>query len=165
MNMFEAVKSVLSKYVKFTGRARRSEFWYWCLALVITSFIVGVLSEVIDMGLFSLLFSLVIFFPGFAVSVRRLHDTGRTGWWLVWFYLGFPGLFMIGTLISVGMFMDGNDPNSTAIMLYGLFNIAIFLGMLIYFVVLLVFFCRDSQSGPNRYGDNPKNVGNFDVFS
>jgi len=165
MNMFEAIKSVLSKYFKFTERARRSEFWYWCLSVVIAIFIIGVLGEFIDMGMVSLLFGLAIFMPGFAVSVRRLHDTGRTGWWLVWFFLGFPGLFVMAALMSAGMYLNRSEPSSTAVMLYGLFNIAIFLGMLVYFVVLLVFFCQDSQSGPNRYGDNPKNEGNFDIFS
>jgi len=83
MNMLEAVQSVLKQYFGFSGRARRSEFWFWILA----SFLVAVLILVIEMSLgistdgsgpISTVFFLATFFPDLAVTFRRLHDTGRS---------------------------------------------------------------------------------------
>ncbi|WP_211310365.1 DUF805 domain-containing protein [Pontivivens insulae] len=81
--MSEAIRSVLQQYVGFTGRARRSEYWWWTLAVVLATIIVSVVE--VTLGLFGLstILSLAIFLPGLAVSVRRLHDTGRSGWWLL----------------------------------------------------------------------------------
>ena len=73
MGFFEAVSSVFSKYFEFSGRALRSEYWYWSLFLIIVGIPVGVLS------LFWLpiyfIWSIGLFFPNLAVSVRRLHDS------------------------------------------------------------------------------------------
>ena len=96
MDMPTAVKTVLSKYATFSGRAPRSEYWWWSLAL----FIFFVVLAVIDGALIapmlgferfepsagqplSLLASLTIILPCIAVTIRRLHDTDRTGWWLL----------------------------------------------------------------------------------
>ena len=86
MPMIESVKTVLSKYVDFSGRARRSEFWWYFLCYAIVS---GVLSSVyqatqsgIVAGLSGIV-SLGLLLPTLAVHVRRLHDVGRSGWWLL----------------------------------------------------------------------------------
>lgn len=91
MNFSEAIRSVLNQYAKFEGRARRAEYWYFALL----SCILSVVSQVIgavgrDAGLVTLLLlgvifliSLALIIPGIAVSVRRLHDTGRSGWFLL----------------------------------------------------------------------------------
>ena len=81
MGFFEAVRSVFSKYFEFSGRALRSEYWYWALFLFIVGIPVGVLS------LFWLpiyfIWSIGLFFPNLAVSVRRLHDSDYSGWWVL----------------------------------------------------------------------------------
>ncbi|MDR0240035.1 MAG: DUF805 domain-containing protein [Burkholderia sp.] len=91
MGFSEAVRTVLNKYATFEGRARRAEYWYFTLLSVILSIaaqIIGAGGR--DGGLITLLLlgiiclaSLALLIPGIAVSVRRLHDTGRSGWFLL----------------------------------------------------------------------------------
>jgi uncharacterized membrane protein YhaH (DUF805 family) len=85
MNFGDAVRTCLNNYVTFNGRARRSEYWYFVLFTVIVQVIAGVLDEVIfrGAGVLGMVISLALLLPGLAVSVRRLHDVGRSGWWLL----------------------------------------------------------------------------------
>jgi uncharacterized membrane protein YhaH (DUF805 family) len=76
------------EYATFSGRARRAEYWYFVLfyliGIFVTSFLDGMLgsfSMEAGIGLLSGIFILVHILPSIAVSVRRLHDIGRTGWW------------------------------------------------------------------------------------
>jgi uncharacterized membrane protein YhaH (DUF805 family) len=80
MGFPEAVRSVLSQYAGFTGRARRSEYWWFVLFNVLVSMAASTLDNAIGTKLFSPLLSLALFLPGLAVAVRRLHDTDRSGW-------------------------------------------------------------------------------------
>ncbi|WP_410814586.1 DUF805 domain-containing protein [Micromonospora sp. 067-2] len=91
MSPVDAIKSVLSQYVGFRGRARRSEYWWFALFTVILSIVTGILdsalgtkigSEPSSTGVIGLIVSLALLLPTLAVSVRRLHDTDRSGWWL-----------------------------------------------------------------------------------
>jgi uncharacterized membrane protein YhaH (DUF805 family) len=90
MSFQDAVKVCLTqKYAGFSGRARRSEYWWFFLF----NLLVGVVASVIDSilgtrygsgtGLVQTLVQLALLIPGIAVGVRRLHDTGRSGWWLL----------------------------------------------------------------------------------
>ncbi|KAA0548517.1 DUF805 domain-containing protein [Bacillus sp. BGMRC 2118] len=75
---------VLKNYVGFSGRARRKEYWMFALFNAIVSILLAIV-EVIT-GLESMLtglYSLAVLLPSLAVGVRRLHDTGRSGWWLL----------------------------------------------------------------------------------
>ena len=78
-----AISSGFSNYANFNGRASRSAYWYWTLF----AFIVGILTQVIDLFIgypvTYYLATLGLLLPGVAVSVRRLHDIDRTGWWLL----------------------------------------------------------------------------------
>ena len=76
MTFIVAIGACLTKYVQLSGRASRSEFWFFALFQVI----VFCVASVVDGSLLVLTW-LVLLLPGFAVSVRRLHDTGRSGWW------------------------------------------------------------------------------------
>lgn len=83
MGFFEAISSVFSNYANFSGRARRSEYWFWALANVIVSSILSALAQ--KSGLFSILsgiWGLAIIIPSLAVQIRRLHDMGKSGWWM-----------------------------------------------------------------------------------
>jgi len=84
------------KYAQFTGRSDRKEFWYYVLFYLIVSAILSVVDGTFFGGAIgrdgtsitplTSVFGLVSLIPGIAVSVRRLHDTGRSGWWyLLWF--------------------------------------------------------------------------------
>jgi uncharacterized membrane protein YhaH (DUF805 family) len=87
----DAVQTCFHKYVDFTGRARRSEFWWWALF----TFLLGIAASFIDAvlgtrnssgtGLIGSLTNLAVLLPSLAVGARRLQDTGRSGWWqLLW---------------------------------------------------------------------------------
>ena len=80
----------LKNYANFSGRARRKEYWYFFLfnfiVAVVLGFIdgmVGTFSPEAGIGLLGGIYSLAVLIPGVAVSVRRLHDTERSGWWLL----------------------------------------------------------------------------------
>jgi uncharacterized membrane protein YhaH (DUF805 family) len=89
MNFWQAVRSGFANYVTFQGRAIRSEYWFWVLFTVLG----GLVTETLDAGLFSSqipaasplngVFDLITLLPSFALSVRRLHDIDRTGWWVL----------------------------------------------------------------------------------
>lgn len=79
----------LKKYAVFTGRARRKEFWWFHLVTVIITGVLGFIDREegfmdpgTDRGLLESLFTLAMLVPSASVSIRRLHDTGRNGWWL-----------------------------------------------------------------------------------
>lgn len=123
-------KVVLENYANFTGRARRSEYWYFALLNLIVAVPMIILfvafaesggsSDVISTIFMFLLvgMALLLFIPGLAVSVRRLHDTGKSGWW-----------YLIGVIPIIS-----------------------YVGS----IVLLVFYCMDSEPGSNKWGPNPK---------
>ena len=74
---------VLKKYVDFSGRARRTEFWMFTLFNIIISVVLGILDMFLGFGLLGGIYALAVFLPSLAVGVRRLHDTDRSGWWLL----------------------------------------------------------------------------------
>ena len=83
-------REAFRKYATFEGRARRKEYWYFALgnalAICVLAFIdgmIGTWDPDAEIGLLSGLFALAVFIPGIAVSVRRLHDTDRPGWWFL----------------------------------------------------------------------------------
>ena len=85
----------LKKYVVFRGRARRKEYWYFVLFNFIIAFVLGLIDNLFwTYTVLGSLYSLAVLLPSLGVSIRRLHDTGRSGWWLL------IGLIpLIGTII------------------------------------------------------------------
>ena len=154
MNFSEAIKSVFNKYATFSGRARRSEFWWFTLLCYIIQYAVGCIMSIMCIPFMLSLFTaadsdasteivaatlgstvvaylfmasvmfvigLILLIPSISVSVRRLHDIGKSGWWL-----------LLGFIPIAGP------------------------------IVLLVWFCTDSQPGKNQWGANPKETTNED---
>ena len=75
---------VLKKYAVFDGRAHRTEFWLFFLFSFIISFFLGVIVGLVgSLWFITTLYALAVLIPGLAVSVRRLHDTNRSGWWIL----------------------------------------------------------------------------------
>ena len=167
MGFVDATKTCLSKYATFSGRAVRSEYWWFFLFVVLASMVLAV----VDMILFgtdpetgesptilSGLFQIAMFLPLLAAGWRRLHDTGRPGW-----YLLLPMLVSIVFMISVfsGIMVFGlaethmADPDmlrGPAAMLSGA-------GMLIFSIVqtalailMIWWLTRPSDNGSNAYG-------------
>ena len=132
MEFLEAVKSVFGNYANFSGRARRSEYWFFYLFNLLAVFIFMILGAILG-GIFGggsgaaggaffgyifyFLYALAALIPSLAVTVRRLHDTNRSGWNILWCLLPIVGG-----------------------------------------IVLLVFMVSDSYPGDNQYGPNPKGV-------
>ncbi len=74
----------LKKYAVFCGRARRKAYWMFVLFNVIIALVIGIIEGLVGSpGVVGILYSLAVLIPGIAVSVRRLHDTNRSGWWLL----------------------------------------------------------------------------------
>jgi uncharacterized membrane protein YhaH (DUF805 family) len=100
MDFFEAVRNGFRNYASASGRASRSEFWYW----MIFSSLCGAAGNIVDLaifhnidsGLVAPLISLALLLPDVAVSIRRLHDLDRSGWWLL---ICFTGIGIIVLLV------------------------------------------------------------------
>lgn len=105
--------AVLKKYAVFQGRARRQEYWYFFLFNIVIAIALGMLDGILDTpgtpesGLLSTLYSLAILVPSIAVGVRRLHDSGRKGWWML---IGL--LPLIGALVLLYFFIQDSQPGS-----------------------------------------------------
>ena len=98
-NPINALTSCLKRYAKFEGRASRSEFWYWVLSTFIIGFVIGfvgvlTVGEEVTNVILNIL-QLALLLPGLAVAVRRLHDTGRSGWNLLWVLLPLIGAIIL----------------------------------------------------------------------
>jgi len=81
MGFGEAVSTCLGKYATFDGRATRPEYWWWALFSVIVYVVAVILDLATHTFLIGLIVTLGLLLPTIAVTVRRLHDTGRSGWW------------------------------------------------------------------------------------
>jgi uncharacterized membrane protein YhaH (DUF805 family) len=104
----------LKKYADFTGRARRKEYWMFVLFYLIFYVVTIGIDMALGTTFIAAIFSLGLLLPSLAIGARRLHDTGRSGWWQ-----------LIGFIPLIGA------------------------------IVLIVFWCQDSQD-ENDYGANPK---------
>ena len=105
---------VLKKYAVFSGRSRRMEFWYFVLFNIIVAVVLalidtllGTTTGVSSFGLLSGIYSLAVIIPSLAVTVRRLHDIDRTGWWI------FINLIpLIGTIVLLVFAVTDGTPGS-----------------------------------------------------
>jgi len=108
----EAIRSGFQNYVTFSGRARRAEYWWWYLFVLLLSGValfvdMYVLPSSSEVGLAYGLASLAVILPNIAVTVRRLHYTGRSGW-LIWLGL----IPLIGALILLYWMIKRGDLGS-----------------------------------------------------
>ena len=106
----------LRKYATFSGRAQRSEFWFFVgvyllilFLLAIVDGLLGVFDTAGEVGLLSGLFALSMVLPWLAVCARRLHDTGRSGWWMLVSFIP-----LIGSLILLVFLVQDSAPGNNA---------------------------------------------------
>jgi uncharacterized membrane protein YhaH (DUF805 family) len=93
---------VLKKYAVFDGRARRQEFWMFALINFVISLILNLV-----LGMVGLIYALAVFLPTIGVGIRRLHDTGRSGWWLL------IGLIpVVGFIVLLVFFVQDSQPGN-----------------------------------------------------
>ena len=138
MNFTESIKTCLTKkYLSFSGRASRSEFWFFYLFVLIGYIICFTLIIAVSFKLFWLmgLFMLGMVIPAFAVTARRLHDTNKSGWFQL---IPFPA----GILEAV--FATSSESLEILFLIIGL-------GLYIY---LFILYCTDGDKKNNRFGKN-----------
>ncbi len=152
----EAISVCLRSYVRFSGRASRSEYWYF----VLFGFIMGIVTSILDSVFFNVsmsqddagplntLLSLALLLPTLAVSWRRLHDINRSGWWIGGFFLGLIAM-VLGVVFGVAVLGIGGGGNWAVMVPIGA---VMMLAVFAYWVVLLVFTCTRGDPGPNRFG-------------
>ena len=145
----------LTRYAEFSGRSRRMEYWMFSLFLILASAVLLVieLAAGIDEtfgaggGPLSLIFTLATLIPSLSVSVRRLHDIDRTGWWLAMpllavFLFGFAAATQVGWLAAIA-------------------GIGVFVSV----IVMLIFTVSNGTPGPNRFGPDPKGEGAAETYA
>ena len=98
------------KYADFSGRARRTEYWMFVLFNIIVSLVLAAVDNLLglkvsDAGILSTIYSLLVLVPSIAVSIRRLHDTGRTGWLLLLAFIP-----CIGAIILIVFYAQDSQP-------------------------------------------------------
>ena len=147
MNPVQAVRSCFRQYAGFSGRASRSEFWWWYLFIGVGYWITAGLGGSFEgaPNILFVLFQCAIFIPTLAVGVRRLHDRGWRGWWmfpyvycfaieLYSFWVGQTSAFMHGYLIGIFPPLSGV--------------------LLVLLIVMVRMFLRGTE-GDNRFGSDP----------
>ncbi len=118
------LKVLKEHYLDFKGRARRQEYWMFILINTIISIVLAVLDQTIGLtyggnGILGTVYGLIVLLPALGVTVRRLHDAGKSGWY-----------YLLILLPIIG------------------------------WIWLIVLFCKDSEHGANKWGNNPKEIGN-----
>lgn len=98
---------VLKKYATFSGRARRSEYWYFALFNAIFSIVLSIADYALGIGFLNLLYSLIVLIPSLAVAVRRMHDVNKSGWFIL---IPIYNLILAFTAGDTGPNRYGSDP-------------------------------------------------------
>lgn len=150
MTPVDWAKRPLQKYADFSGRAPRAEYWWYSLAVMILAIVVMIVENILGLsgtvgpyGPLSMLMTLGLLVPGLAVSVRRLHDTNRSAWWLL---LIVP--YVLSALLAGYAMASGSMAGLGSAGLVGIIG-------LICVVVMLVFMVLPGTAGDNRYGPDP----------
>jgi len=163
----------LKRYAEFSGRSRRQEFWMfmllqfliWTVAFVVmmvmgvgamsmagvnpdgTPRLGGMAGLFASMGIFLVIFGIIwlaLFIPSLAVQIRRLHDSDRSGWWLMIYW----GPAILSWIVN---FAGAANQSTGLVMLGGLCSLVALVGS----IVLLVFWCLPGTNGANRFGADP----------
>lgn len=98
---------VLKKYAVFDGRARRTEYWMFVLFNLIIAIVLNLIDRMTGHQILGTLYGLAVLLPGIGVSIRRLHDTGRIGWWLLLAFIP-----LIGAIILIVFMAQDGQPGS-----------------------------------------------------
>ena len=94
------LKVVRDNYANFNGRASRQEYWMFFLFNIIFAFVAGIVDVYIGLGFLELIYVLAVFIPGLAVGVRRLHDVGKSGWFLLISLIPLVGVIWLIVLLA-----------------------------------------------------------------
>jgi uncharacterized membrane protein YhaH (DUF805 family) len=139
MDFVTAVKTCLSKYADFSGRARRSEYWWFFLFLGLGNVAFALADSIFGLSVLGALFALATAIPTFAAGARRLHDTGRAAWWLA--------LPFVPILAATALMWLIGSPH---VIWAGV------IGSLVGVVLQVLWLASDTLPGANQYGPSPK---------
>jgi uncharacterized membrane protein YhaH (DUF805 family) len=175
MTLAEAVRTCFRKYATFSGRASRPEYWWFVLFLFVGQFIAGIVDAAIfgaasvetdftdtsvgfeaeNTGPVGAVFGLATLLPALAAGWRRMHDTGRSGLFLL-----YPLLVMMG-IGTFAAFLGIDDPSrafdGTGELAFVVLALAVVV-LILSPLIVIWWLTRPSQPGPNEYGPNPHEV-------
>ena len=140
----------LKKYADFTGRAPRAEFWWFYLGTLVAYLVAMIVDSLVGIellgpyGLFTLLIAVALILPGLAATVRRLHDTNRSGWWVL---IAVVPYFIMGVMMGRSM-ASGDTAGMASAGLVGLIALAGGIAMIVFMVL-------PGNKGDNRFGPDP----------
>ena len=155
MSPIDWAKRPIQKYADFSGRAPRAEYWWFVLAMVIVFVALSIVESIVGLnkmilgvyGPLTVLLWLAVLVPSLSVGVRRLHDTDRSGWWLLLMVpYGVAVVLMLRSMWAAAA--AGTMPG------FGAAGILMLIGFAC-LITLLVFYCLAGTPGDNRYGPNP----------
>ena len=163
LGFWEAVKICFNKYFDFKGRARRSEYWWFVLFQILVSIpcviLDGILESVAGITFANTIASLVFLFPALTVSFRRLHDIGRSGWWIGVSYI-LMAIGIIALIATVGMsHVDLTNDEAIVRSLLSVKSLGAWLPIIASVVIcfiVFIFSLLDSHKEENKYGPSPK---------
>lgn len=116
MGFQEATKAFFSNYTNFKDRSSRSEYWWPQLAIIIAAIVIGIIGGILGEAILNILivvFYLGILIPALAVTVRRLHDHDKSGWWILIAIIPFAGFYLLYLYVTKGTTGSnrfGSDP-------------------------------------------------------
>ena len=175
MTFTDAIRTCFKKYVTFSGRAARPEYWWFMLFIFLGGLVASILDAALfgtgtvqtgpggfaaenDSGPVSGLFSLATLLPILSVGWRRMHDTGRSGLYLLYPILVWVGIASFASVAGVtGQIMAGDFAAAFA----GVVGLVMIVSVLIAILsplIVIWWLTRPSQPGPNTYGPNPNEV-------
>lgn len=152
MDFWTAVQTCFRKYATFQGRARRSEFWYFWLFLVLGNIVAAILDAALGTdletggGVVSNIFALVTLLPILAAVARRLHDTDHSGWWQLGSFV--PALVMGFTAGWIAGSGQASGPAMLVLVVAGIVTLVVS-------ILVLIWLVRAGDRGPNRFGPDP----------
>lgn len=147
MSFAEAITASTANISQFRGRSRRSEYWWTMLLVLVASIVLTPLGGTL------------LYIATIPLKFRRLHDTGRSGWWYganIIAKITFIASFIVDlymTITSSRLFGWDEETYTTISFFIYWAGIIIFTA---YEILLIIFFCTDSQPSPNKYGESPK---------
>lgn len=159
MAIVAATRACLRKYFVFSGRASRSEYWYFVLFCVLASLATGVVDGVvfnsISDGPLNTIFSLATLIPLLSAGWRRMHDTGRSG-----LYLLYPLIATVGVVSYIGFLSGMEETLGEVVTRFGAIVLVFaFFVLTISPLIVLFWLTRPTAPGPNRYGPEPQAAG------
>jgi len=147
--LFDGFKNVVTEhYVDFEGRAARTPFWHYVLVYIVIYIALAIVDRILWTGALRGLYSLALFLPTLGITVRRLHDTGKSGWWAL--LMAVPAVISI--LAAISFFIGALG---ALLGLFLLFGTLLPIAGLAALAALIYLCAQPGTPGPNQYGPDP----------